>query len=161
MDYSKTIPFPEQKLVIPTVTKAFADRGFQISDMTETTAELKGPGMINSQQDPIVGISKASISYRGEMLTVEAEFGAIRKLLTYMSVFIVAMALFFLVLFGIIFTKQGKSPGTIVLISLAPLLPWPVLLPAMYAWMNKRTAKALDVLLGNMEYLSNQDALSS
>jgi hypothetical protein len=126
MDYSKTMPFPEPKQVIPTVTKAFADRGFQISDITETTAELKGPGMINSQQDPIVGISKARISSRGEMLTVEAEFGAIRKLLAYMSVFIVAMALFFLVLFGFIFTKQGQSPGTIALISLAPLLPWPV-----------------------------------
>jgi hypothetical protein len=48
--------------------------------------------------------------------------------------------------------------GTVVLISLAPLAPWPVLLPLIMRWLKSRTARALDVLLSNIDYLLRQES---
>jgi hypothetical protein len=54
------------------------------------------------------------------------------------------------VFFGIILPKQGQNAGKIILISLSPFIPWPLIIPLMALWMKSRTAKALDTLINNM-----------
>jgi hypothetical protein len=120
--------------------------------------ELTGPGMISSRQDPLVGISKIHISQSSGSLSVEAQFNSIRRLIKYIAIFIVGMAVFFVILFGILFTRQRQPFGKILLISLAPLAPWPVLLPLIMIWQKSRTSQALDVLLSNIDYLLRQES---
>jgi hypothetical protein len=156
VDYEKTIPFPDPAKALEVLTGLFVRDGFRIDEKSERAVDLTGPGMINSRQDPLVGISGIRISQSSGSLSVEAQFDSIRKLIKYLAIFIVGMGVFFVILFGILFTRQGQAMATVVLISLAPLAPWPVLLPLILRWLKSRTARALDVLLNNTAYLAGE-----
>lgn len=157
MDYQKTVPFANTEKAIRAVTGVFVQHGFQIVERSETAVELTGPGMISSRQNPLVGISRIRICRTSGALSIEAEFGSIRRLLKYIGLFILGMGVFFLILFGILFTKQGQPLSKIALIALAPFIPWPVIIPLMAVWLKSRTSRALDVLLSNVDYLWRQE----
>jgi len=161
MDYQRTIPFANSASALKVVSSVLVQHDFQIGERNETAIELTGPGMTGSRRNPLVGISTIRIFKSSGSLSVEAQFGSIRKLLRYIALFIVGMGVFFLVLFAISFTRQGQPLGRIVLISLAPLAPWPVLLPLIMIWLKSRTTRALDVLLNNIDYLLRQESLDA
>lgn len=151
MDYEKTEPFSgNMEKVLQVAKNVFIQHNFQIVRHSDKEVEFTGPGMLSSRQNPIVGISRICIRGTSGNITIEAEFGGIRKLTKYLVVFIVGMAIFFLVLFGILLPKQGQPLNKTILISLAPFIPWPVLIPLIHIWMKSRTFKALDRLLTNM-----------
>jgi hypothetical protein len=158
MDYQRTMPVADSEKAVDAAANVLIQHSFRITEKSETAVELTGPGMISSRQDPLVGISKIRISQSSGSLSVEAQFDSIRKLIKYLAAFIVVMGVFFLVLFAILFTRQGQPVGIVVLISLAPLAPWPVLLPLIMRWLKSRTARALDVLLSNIDYLLRQES---
>lgn len=160
MDYQRTMPVADSEKAVDAVTNVFIQQSFRITQKSETAVELTGPGMISSRQDPLVGISKIRISQSSGSLSIEAQFDSIRKLIKYLAVFIVGMGVFVVILFGILFTRQGKPVGTVVLISLAPFAPWPVLLPVIMIWLKSRTARALDVLLSNTAHLAGENPSS-
>ena len=113
--------------------------------------------MLSSRQNPLVGISRICIRGTSGNISIEAEFGGIRKLTKYLVVFIVGMAIFFVVLFGILLPKQGQPLNKTIFISLGPFVPWPVIIPLMYKWMKSRTSNALDRLLTNMVILGKEE----
>jgi hypothetical protein len=157
MDYEKTEPFSGNvEKVLEVAKNAFIQNNFQIVRDSDTEVELTGPGMLSSRQNPIVGISRICIRGTSINLSIEAEFGGIRKLTKYLALFIVGMAIFFVVLFGILLPKQGQPLNKTILISLAPFVPWPVLIPLIHIWMKSRTSKALDRLLANMVTLGRE-----
>jgi len=160
MDYQRAIPVADSEKAVDAAVSVFIQHGFQIIQKSETAVELTGPGMISSRQNPLVGISRIRIFQSRGSLSVEAEFESIRKLIKYIAVFIVGMGVFFVILFGILFTRQGQPMSRIVLISLAPLAPWPILLPVIIIWLKSRTSRALDVLLSNIAYLARQEYLT-
>jgi hypothetical protein len=161
MDYQRTMPVADSEKAVDAAANVFIQHSFQLVEKSETAVELTGPGMISSRQDPLVGISKIRIYRANGSLSVEAQFDSIRKLIRYIAVFIVVMGVFFVILFGILFTRQGKPMGTVVLISLAPLAPWPVLLPLITMWLKSRTARARDVLLSNIDYRLRQESFDA
>jgi hypothetical protein len=67
----------------------------------------------------------------------------------YATVFIVGMAVFSVILFGILFHKEG-TPAQKYLIPIAPLIPWPFILPIMAKIMKKIATKSIDTLINNM-----------
>ena len=151
MDYEKTEPFSGNvEKVLEVAKNVFIQHNFQIVRDSDTEVEFTGPGMLSSRQNPIVGISRICIRGTSGNLSIEAEFGGIRKLTKYLAFFIVGMAIFFVAFFGILFSKQWQPLNKTILISLAPFAPWPVLIPLIYLWMKSRTSKALDRLLANM-----------
>ena len=157
MDYEKTEPFSgNMEKVLEVAKNVFIQHNFQIVRDSDTEVEFTGPGMLSSRQNPIVGISRICIRGTRNNLSIEAEFEGIRKLTKYLVFFIVGMAIFFVVFFGIIFPKQGQPADEIILISLAPFIPWPVIIPLMYKWMKSRTSKAMDRLLTNMVTLGRE-----
>ena len=158
MDYQKTMPVADSEKAVGAAANVFIQHSFRIVEKSKTGVELTGPGMISSRQNPLTGISTIRISQSNGSLSVEAQFGSIRRLIKYLAIFIVGMAVFFVILFGIVFTRQGQPMGTVVLISLAPLAPWPVLLPVIMIWLKSRTSRALDVLLSNIDYLLRQES---
>ena len=151
MDYEKTEPFSgNMEKVLEVAQNVFIQHNFQIVHHTDKEVEFTGPGMLSSRQNPLVGISRICIRGGSGNISIEAEFGGIRNLTKYLVVFIVGMAIFFVVLFGILFSKQGQPLNKIILMSVAPFVPWPVLIPLIHIWMKSRTSKALDRLLTNM-----------
>jgi len=157
MDYEKTVPFGGNVgKAIEAAKNAFIQHNFQIVHDRYLEVELTGPGMLSSRQNPLVGISRIRIRGSSGNLSLEADFEGIRKLIKFLVFFIVGMAVFFVVLFGILFSKQGQPVTKIILISLAPFIPWPVIIPLMAIWMKSRTSKALDTLVNNMAALGRE-----
>ncbi len=157
MDYEKTMPFSgNMEKALEVAKNVFIQHNFQIVRDSDSEVELTGPGMLSSRQNPLVGISRVCIRGTSGNISIEAEFGGIRKLTKYLVLFIVGMAIFFLVFFGIILPKQGQPADKIILISLAPFIPWPVIIPLMAMWMKSRTAKSLDILTNNMIALGRE-----
>ena len=157
MDYEKTMPFSgNMEKALEVARNVFIQHNFQIVRGSDSEVELTGPGMLSSRQNPLVGISRVCIRRTSGELSIEAEFGGIRKLTKYLVFFIVGMAIFFLVVFGIIFSRQGQPANKIILIALAPFIPWPVIIPLMAIWMKSRTSKALDTLVKNMIALGRE-----
>ncbi|UCC23478.1 MAG: hypothetical protein JSW23_05345 [Planctomycetota bacterium] len=157
MDYEKTEPFSgNMEKVLEVARNAFIQNNFQIVHDSETEVEFTGPGMLSSRQNPIVGISRIRIRGTSGNLSIEAEFGGIRQLTKYLALFIVGMAIFFLVLLGILLPKQGQPLNKTILISLGPFVPWPVLIPLIHIWMRSRTSKVLERLFTNMITLGRE-----
>ena len=157
MDYEKTEPFSgNMEKVLEVARNVFIQHNFQIVRDSDTEVEFTGPGMLSSRQNPMVGISRICIRGSSGNLSLEAEFGGIRKLTKYLAFFILGMAIFFVVFFGILFSKQGQPLNKTILISLAPFILWPVLIPLIYLWMKSRTSKSLDVLVNNMVTLGRE-----
>jgi len=157
MDYEKTAPLSgNMKKALEVAKNVFIQHNFQIVHDSDIEVEFTGPGMLSSRQNPLVGISRVCIRGTSGNISIEAEFGGIRRLTKYLVFFIVGMAIFFLVFFGIILPKQGQPADKIILISLAPFIPWPVIIPLMAIWMKSRTAKALDTLINNMIALGKE-----
>ena len=142
MDYEKTEPFSgNMEKVLEVAKNVFIQHNFQIVRDSDTEVEFTGPGMLSSRQNPIVGISRICIRGTRNNLSIEAEFEGIRKLTKYLVFFIVGMAIFFVVFFGIIFPKQGQPADKIILISLAPFIPWPIIIPLIYGCPWKKRIK--------------------
>jgi len=157
MDYEKTEPFSgNMEKALEVAKNVFIQHNFQIVRNSNSEVEFTGPSMLSSRQNPLVGISRVCIRGTSGNISVEAEFGGIRMLTKYLVLFIVGMAIFFLVVFGIMFSKQGQPLNKIILLSLAPFIPWPVLIPIMAIWMKSRTSKALDTLVNNMVTLGKE-----
>ncbi len=157
MDYEKTEPFSgNMEKVLEVAKNVFIQHNFQIVRDSDTEVEFTGPGMLSSRQNPIVGISRICIRGASGNISIEAEFGGIRKLTQYLVVFIVGMAIFFVVFLGILLPKQAQPLNKTILKTLAPFVPWPVLIPLIHIWMKSRTSKALDRLLTNMVTLGKE-----
>src|SRR5690606_31729457 len=98
-----------------------------------------------------VGISRLHLSIEGRTLRVAAQFDAVRRLMRFMGWFIVALAVFMLVLFGFLFRdREDFSLWLIVL----PFAPWPLLIPVLNRVLVRRTRRALDNLLHNAALLA-------
>lgn len=159
MGYEKTIPFSgnlEKSLEV--ARNVFIQHSFEIVNSSNSTLELTGTFTLWTKgMDPLNGISKVSIRGTGSELSVEAEFGGIRKTVKYIAIFILGLAVFFLVTFGILFCViQGQPANKIILICLAPFIPWPVIIPLMARFMKYRISRALDALLHNMSVVGKE-----
>ena len=159
MDYEKTVPFsgnPEKALEV--ARNVFIQHSFEIVTNSNSAVELRGTRTLWVKgQDPLIGISKVNIRGSSDSLSIEADFGVVRKSVKYLALFIVGMAVFFLVTFGILFTIIQCEPASkTILLSLAPFVPWPILIPLIAKFMKFRTSRALDALLHNMAVVGKE-----
>ncbi len=129
----------------------FVQLGFAIEENGPAAQLLRGPGMTNSRQGLLRGVSLISLRVSGDTLRVRANFGAVRRLWRFVALFLGGLAVFFLVLFSCLFGgRENMRLATILLISFAPFCPWPILVPVLMSVQKRSTAKALDTLIDNM-----------
>jgi hypothetical protein len=137
---------PERALEI--AREAFVFNNFRLKNLTHTSFEVEGPGMRNSHQNPLLGISRAHIDAVGGELTATADLGGWRKMMFGLVALIIGltvMAVFIL----IYFPTRPYAPALRPWIGLAPTAPWIIILPLMARWMRRRVEKALETLLAN------------
>jgi hypothetical protein len=153
LTYERTENFDgELAKAIEIVRNTLLPHGFEIIQCNESYMEVANNTFTwGRQPNPIKMISSASISLNGDKITLQAELGGVKKLILYVSLFIIGMAAFFLVTFGILFGLIQHQPmSKIALLSLTPLAPWPVIIPLMSIWFKNSAKKALDTLMNNM-----------
>jgi len=157
MIYEKTVEFNGDKAeALKTCTNTLLPHGFRITDSSDTSLEADGPVyMMVKGQEPLVGVSKISVSVRTREIEVTAELGGIDKTIKFMIALMLGLALFFVIVFGIIFgVVQRQGFGKVLLMSLVPFIPWPVVIPLMGVFLKARTCRALDALVHNMVVLA-------
>lgn len=124
-----------------------AAMGFTIEARRPTELDANGPGLRCAGRSPLRGISAIHLRASAGTLSATADLSSCRRMFLVLGMMLVGMAVFLLVLFNTIpIHRRGPYYWWM---PAAPLAPWPVLLPAMYAWANRSARKAVDTLIQN------------
>jgi hypothetical protein len=152
MEYSKIVPFAGRgSKALDVARSTFVGQGFQIVAGGDDELRVTGPGMSSTRENPLKGVSEASIIIRASAIEFKAVLGGAQKLKTFVRLFPPGMALFFLIAFGVLAWRLTVfRHWWIFLIPLLALSPWLFLSPMIARSIEKRTVQAVDTLLSNM-----------
>lgn len=167
-EYARSIPFTgDAGKALDLAITVLTTNGFAVTDKRETSVQLTGPGLSNTRQNPILGASRVHIRADHGSLSIDAELGGVANMRRFLTVFLLAMEIFFVIVFGVVmgfvFGRQFDvgfgvpfAQGWLWLafaipIATLPLLPWLFLSPMIARSIRSRTFSALDTLLANME----------
>ena len=154
MEYSKTVAFtgrPSRALDVARTT--FMSQGFQVIASTDSELRVTGPGMNSTRQDPLKGVSEATVIVRPSAIELRARLGGAEQMKRFLTFFPLGMALLFLIVFGVLAFVVNVPAFRRPLIFLIPLLalsPWLFLAPMMSRMIERRTTQAVDALVNNM-----------
>lgn len=161
MEYSKTVPFAGNKArALDVARSTFMSQGFQIVASSEVELRVTGPGLNSTRENPLRGVSEASVFIRASVIEVKALLGGVQKMKTFLRLFPLGMFLLFMVVFGVLAWRLPPfRQWWIFLIPALALSPWLVLTPLIARSIGKKTMQAVDTLLNNMMIVGN-DGLS-
>ena len=126
---------------IRVVRDALMANAFTITSLSPTAFEATGPGLSSSNQNALLGVSKATFRAEQGLLHVEAELGGAARLGLFVMVFP-------FVLGGIlIITLSAVNRPKALLAPLLAVAPWVVIGPLMARMFRRRTEKAINALL--------------
>lgn len=140
------------------------NNGFAIVERSTYSADLSGPGLNSTRQNPLLGASKIHLELRGQQLHLEAELGGVdsmrRFLMRFPFLLGLGLGLLFAVVGGFAFGMQFGGFGvpwaqgwTWMLVAIGggmlPVTPWLLISPVMSKAVRKRTENALTTLLQN------------
>ena len=169
-EYSKLVPFTgSASRALDVAQSAFINQDFQVIASSDNELQVTGPGLSGTKENPLKGVSEASIIIRGSAIEMKASLGGTEKLSKFLRIFPLGMALFFLLAIGITFGMIALTEGltlsesrqwwwiglTAVLIPVLALSPWFFISPIMIRWIEKRTVQAADTLLNNMAVIGS------
>lgn len=151
-EYSKTVPFVGHAAKALDVARTtFMSQGFQIVTNSDYELRVTGPGLNSTKENPLKGVSEASIIIRAPAIEIKANLGGTQKLNKFLRIFPLGMALLFLIVFGVTaLILPDFRQWWVFLILVLALSPWLFLSPIMIRWIEKRTVEAVDTLLNNM-----------
>jgi hypothetical protein len=160
--------------VLRTAIVTLTSNGFAISHRNSKSVSLKGPGLNNTRQNPILGASKISLQIHDNSIVADAELGGVdameRFLMRFPFLLGLGMGLFFGVAGGLLFGRQfGVGFGVpwaqgwrwMLLAfggAMLPVAPWLILSPLMSRMIRRRTQNAVETLIHNAAF-ATQPAL--
>lgn len=152
LEYSKTVPFTGQRArALDVARSAFVGQGFQIVASSDDELRVTGPGINSTRENPLKGVSEASIIIRSAAIEIKAILGGAQKLKMFLRLFPLGMALLFLLVFGVLAWRLPVfRHAWVFLIPVLALSPWLFLAPLIARSIEKKTAQAVDTLLSNM-----------
>jgi hypothetical protein len=158
MDYSQSVEFHgDVNRAIEYATLILTTLGFRLVAQDESSAEFEGPGMNNTRQPGLLGVSYLRIAADGATLMIEAELGGVRKMERFVTWFPTSLGVFLgLTLGGLAWQFAGwKMATTIFTTAALSVLPWKIIAPIFVRRIRTRTTPALDTLLGNLASISS------
>jgi hypothetical protein len=152
MEYSKAVPFTGHAArALDVARSTFVGQGFQIITNSDYELRVTGPGITSSRENPLKGVSEASIIVRPSAIEIKAILGGVQRMKMFLRLFPLGMALLFLIVFGVLaWMLPGFRHAWIFLIPVLALSPWIFLGPLIVRSIGKKTAQAVDMLLSNM-----------
>lgn len=158
MDYTQSVEFHgDANRVVEQATLILTALGFRLIEQADSAAEFAGPGMNNTRQPGLLGVSHLRIAADGESLTIEAELGGARKMERFVTWFPTSLGVFLgVTLGGLAWHFAGwKIATTIFTTAALAVLPWKIIAPIFVRRIRSRTTDALDTLLGNLASISS------
>ena len=156
--------------VLQSALITLTNNGFAIVNRDANSAELTGPGLNSTKQNPLLGASRIRLKREGEELRLDAELGGVDSMRRFLMRFPLILGVAFGLLFGVVggfaFGRQfGVGFGVpwaqgwkwlLVAIggAVLPLSPWLFLSPMMSNMIRTRTQNALATLVRNAVQLS-------
>ena len=126
---------------IRVVRDALIANAFTIGSVSPTEFTATGPGLMSSNQNPLLGVSGVSFRAEDGALHVQTELGGATRLGLFAIFFPLGLGL---ALAGVL--RVANKPNAFI----APMLavaPWLVLGPLIAFFIRKRTQKAINALL--------------
>ena len=153
MDYTKSEKVEGESIkIIKSCMTTLAATGFNIDNKTDNSLECSANMIYNTKQNPLLGSSKIYINHFDNNLTLKADFGNVRKLLKFLSIFLFFLATGLYLLFKYALPHNEDADLSIIIIS--SIGPWIILIPLMYFIFKSRLTKALDSLLNNIKFIN-------
>lgn len=151
MDYEKTVEFDgDFSKAAETARNTLLPHGFQIVNSNDNFIELEGTrSIVNSGEDPLIGVSWIHIQMVNKSLILKAEFGGVAKTAKLMTVITIASVIVTLGIVGAVLIKQHQ-PIQKTLLLLIIFAVSPIFIPFFYKYLKFRTIKAVDTLFNNM-----------
>jgi hypothetical protein len=156
MEYARTVPFTGRAAKALDIAKStLLPLGFQVVSSSDYELRATGPGINSTRENPLKGISEATIVVRSSMIEMQAALGGVRKMKLFLTFFPLGMGLLFLIIFGTLaLSVPVFRHWWVFLIPLAALAPWLFISPLMIRMIERRTGQAIDTLLNNMVTLA-------
>lgn len=120
--------------------------GFKLYQPSDTQLVATGPGMHSTNQDPILGATRITVTVSSDLVDIEAELGGVRFMQLF--VFLFPPALVAVMSFGFMFAQI--TPRQFPLVGLGLFVMWAIMSPLMARAIKNRTTEALDTLVHNM-----------
>jgi hypothetical protein len=157
MQYTSSIPIAgPPETAIRVVRDALIANGFTIVEAKPTEFTATGPGMMSTNQNAILGVSKATLRIDGAVIHVKAELGGAAWIGRFAMFFPIGLGVLLAAVFWVIRQAQGNlaNKPTAVLAPLLAVSPWLVIGPLMARFIRKRTEQAVDALLQSAASIS-------
>jgi hypothetical protein len=151
-EYSRTVPFTGKTARALDVARTiFMAHGFEIVASNDHELRVTGPGITNTKENPLRGVSEASMIVSARAIEIQARLGGTRLLKRLLWILPLGLALLFLIAFGVTaWIVPDFRRAWIFLIPALALAPWLILSPLMIRKIENRTIQAVDTLLNNM-----------
>ncbi len=121
--------------------------GFELLRRTDTQVIVRGPGMNNTKQSALLGMSRGEFSWDStHQMHIYAELGGLRRMQLFMLLFpptligVLGFFFYFFVPNGALWTLNTAP---------AMLLTWLLIGFLMGLWLKKRVYSALDIFVNN------------
>ena len=149
MEYKISLPFTGSSSAAIGIARAqFITNGFKVDQPNDAELAVLGPGMHSTNQNPILGVSRAKITVSSGSINFYAELGGVTFMQRFVYIFPPALVIFMAIVFACVPTFPRHTPFlTFVLI-----LPWLIISPLMARWIKNRTIAAVDTLVHNMTH---------
>ncbi len=160
MEYESTISFQgNAETALKFARAALAQAGFQVTPVEDGSFQARYSGWPDTRRNPLLGASTVVVAATDDSLNLGASLGGVRKLHKFLLIFIGGMALLFLLGFGAFLlprVRAGELPPFVLLIPVAPFLPWLVLIPVIVRMYASRVRAALHTLLENARTVGSE-----
>jgi hypothetical protein len=135
-----------------TALRTLLPLGFQVINESSSQLIVTGPGFTSTQQNALLGISRAEFTAERSSLKVLTELGAVDRMQRFLIILLVGLGLFdSLVFLGLwYFLDKLRAHTWFLAIPALTLVPWVVIGPILTRWIGNRTREALNRLLQNM-----------
>jgi hypothetical protein len=159
MEYVKKVQFTGSATkAMEAARTTFMQHNFQITANSDHELRVVGPGMSGTKENPLKGISEATITIRSSEIEARASLGGAERLKKFIIFFPLGMALLFFVIFGALALSVPKFGNWRVwLIPVLALSPWLFISPLMAKAVERRTIAAVDTLLNNMSIVARNN----
>ena len=154
MLFEHAVPFRgDSEKALKVICDALTANNFRIESRDAQRVTFTSPGIGNTRENPLRGVSTGEVSVSAGNLTFKGETRSIQRLIWFLVVFMIGMVIFFLILFGVILRKQVGPQAAYI--APLPFVPWIFLIPLIARMMRRKTQSAIQTLLHNAATMGN------
>lgn len=147
MEYRTSRPFSGNvSAALEVARSVFISNGFKVDMPNNTELVATGSGMTSSRQNPLLGVTSVKVTIGPASINLSATLGGVRWMRNFLFLFPLGLGVFLIILFALL-----SLPWIAFLSVLFAIMPWLILAPLFTGWIRRRTLRALDTLLYNME----------